>query len=65
MDGDPDFEEKGARCLITYLNSRDADLGLEEKALLGRLILDRSKKDVLERWNVDENEYDLLEKAMR
>ncbi len=65
LDGDPEFEEKGVRCLITYLDSDDAELGGQEKVLLGRLIVGRGKKDVLERWNVDENEYAILEKAVR
>jgi len=66
LDGDPEFEEKGVRCLITYLDSDDAELGGQEKVLVGRLIVGRGKKkDALERWNVDENEYAILEKAVR
>jgi len=65
VDGDPDFEEKGVKCLITYLERGDAELGEQERALLGRLIMGRGKKDALERWNVDENEYMVLENAAR
>ncbi|KAF8313308.1 nucleotide exchange factor Fes1-domain-containing protein [Cantharellus anzutake] len=63
VDGDLDFEEKVVRCLLTYLDSDDGELGNEEKAMLRRLITGRSEREGRERWGADEREYAALEKA--